>query len=118
MSVRSLLPALAAALFAAGAAIAQPAPAPEPPGANLLPPGEGRDAAVRTCSGCHAIEVVAQKRQDAASWMDTVQMMHDRGAQGSDEQMAQIAAYLAKAFPEAAPPAGTAASLGASSSSR
>ncbi|WP_133255007.1 c-type cytochrome [Phenylobacterium hankyongense] len=102
MSLRSFLPALAAALLVAGAAVAQPAAAPEPPGANLLPPGDGRDLAVRTCSACHALEIVAQKRLDQDGWYEIVQMMHDRGAQGSDDQMAQIATYLAKAFPATA----------------
>lgn len=95
--------ALAASLLAGTAAIAQPAA--EPPGAELLPAGEGRALVVQTCSMCHSLEVVSQQRLDANGWADLVQMMRDRGAQGSDDDMAHIVTYLAGAFPAAGPAA-------------
>jgi mono/diheme cytochrome c family protein len=87
---------LAAALIAAGAAVAE---SNEPPGADQFPEGEGRDLTVQVCSACHGLEIVSQRRLDAYGWADVVQMMRDRGAQGSPEDMAKISAYLARAFP-------------------
>jgi cytochrome c553 len=93
------------ALGGLGAAVAQPAAPPEPPGANLLPEAPGRTQTVQVCSKCHALEIVTQKHLDPDGWYDLVQMMRDRGARGSDEDMSAIAGYLAKAFPADAAPA-------------
>jgi competence protein ComEA len=70
-----------------------------PPGAELLPPGPGHDTAVRLCSTCHALEVVAAKRTDAAGWYETIDAMRARGAQISDAELTELTVYLAKAFP-------------------
>jgi hypothetical protein len=101
--VKRLLSILAAGLLGVGAAQAQ-----EPAGAELLPPGPGRDATVRVCSACHELGVVSQKQLDPAGWFDIVQMMKDRGANVGDAETTEIVAYLAKAFPPA-PPAPAAA---------
>lgn len=65
----------------------------------LFPPGEGREATVRVCSGCHAPETVTQQRLAPADWARMVDMMAGNGAQGSDADFAAITAYLSKAFP-------------------
>ena len=60
---------------------------------------------IRVCSGCHSPDLVAAKRLDAQGWADVVQFMSDRGASGTDAEMTEITAYLAKSFPKDAPAA-------------
>lgn len=76
--------------------------APPPGGPDMgakLPPGDGRDLVIRTCSKCHTPDIVAEQTLDAAGWKDLVNQMADNGAQGTDAEFAQITAYLAKSFP-------------------
>ena len=91
-----------AIMVAAGACGIAFAQAPTAPGAaaSPLPPGPAHDVMVRTCSGCHAPEVAAQQRLDPAAWKELVETMASRGAQASDEELAQITDYLAHAFPD------------------
>jgi competence protein ComEA len=70
----------------------------EVPGAKL-PPGEGRDVAMRVCSKCHDPSNAASEDLDAAGWKDLVNQMAANGAAGSDADFDAIAAYLTKAFP-------------------
>ncbi|RXH54641.1 PQQ-binding-like beta-propeller repeat protein [Granulicella sibirica] len=72
--------------------------------AALFPPGPGRELMLRTCSGCHAAKVSANKRMDPKEWNDLVQVMAGRGAVATDEEFDAVAAYLAHAFPRTAPP--------------
>jgi|GEM_PF-1899848 len=65
-----------------------------------LPEGVGRETTIRVCSGCHAVELVAEKRLTHQEWFDLVQFMGDRGATGTPAEMAEITEYLAKAFPK------------------
>jgi mono/diheme cytochrome c family protein len=82
---------------------------PEPSAPALLTPellaafpeGEGREATVRVCSGCHAPEIITQQRLGSGEWAQMVDMMAGRGAQGTDADFDAITAYLAKAFPAA-----------------
>jgi len=82
------------------AAAAQPAPSPSdsPPGAKL-PPGDGRDLVMRTCSKCHTPDIVASQFLDGQGWKELVNQMANNGAQGSDADFAQITDYLTKSFP-------------------
>lgn len=94
-----------AATCLAGELRGQITPAPSPPPAAtapapLLPPGAGHDTTVRVCSSCHAPEIAAQQRLDAAGWHELVETMAERGAQGSDADFAQITDYLARNFPD------------------
>ncbi|MGX1747245.1 MULTISPECIES: hypothetical protein [unclassified Brevundimonas] len=68
--------------------------------ASLLPEGVGRDTTIRVCSGCHAVELVAEKHLTRQEWFDLVQFMGDRGATGTAAEMAQITDYLARSFPK------------------
>jgi hypothetical protein len=79
-------------------AFAQAPPAP-PAGVELLPPGDGRDLVIKTCSKCHALNVITQQTYDAAGWKDVVIQMANNGADASDDEFTQIVAYLTKAFP-------------------
>jgi competence protein ComEA len=78
----------------------QPAPSPSDaiPGAKL-PPGDGRDLVMKTCSKCHTPDIVAEQTLDEKGWKELVDQMAGNGAQGSDADFEQIVAYLTKAFP-------------------
>ncbi|GGI75825.1 hypothetical protein GCM10007973_10960 [Polymorphobacter multimanifer] len=64
-----------------------------------FPPGEGREATVRVCSGCHEPEIMTQQRLAPADWARVVDTMAGNGAQGTDADFDAITAYLSKAFP-------------------
>jgi len=83
----------------AGVALAVGGAGAEPPGAELLPPGPGREAALRVCTGCHEVEVIAHRTQAQVAWPDIVQAMAEKGAEASPQELAQIAAYLEAALP-------------------
>jgi cytochrome c5 len=65
-----------------------------------LPEGAGRETTIRVCSGCHAVELVAEKHLTRQEWFDLVQFMGDRGATGTPAEMAEITDYLARSFPK------------------
>jgi mono/diheme cytochrome c family protein len=87
---------LAAALSYSG--VAQQAP-PAAKATPELPPGPGREPFVRICSGCHATSVATSERRTAESWGNVVDDMRARGANGSDEEMDKITAWLAANYP-------------------
>ena len=100
------LVALAPLLFC-GDAMGQPKPqSAAKPGAKayaLLPAGAGRNVMVRVCSQCHTPERAALERHDLDGWNDLIGVMQNNGAEASDDEFDQIAAYLAKAFPPGKP---------------
>lgn len=67
---------------------------------SALPPGAGRDTAIRICSGCHDPAIVAQQRLTRDGWTELVNTMAARGARATDAQLDEITAYLAASFPE------------------
>lgn len=87
------------------AEVATPPPPPHPTGeapavVSVLPEGTGRETTIRVCSGCHAVELVAEKHLTRQEWFDLVQFMGDRGATGTPAEMAEITDYLARSFPK------------------
>ncbi len=89
-------------LFAVVASVSVGAQAPVQLSAEQLaafPDGEGREATVRVCSGCHASEVISQQRMAPEDWKRVVDMMAGNGAQGTDADFDVITAYLTKSFP-------------------
>jgi mono/diheme cytochrome c family protein len=73
-----------------------------PPPANAtpeLPPGPGREPFLKICTGCHAASVVTSERHTAEDWGHIVDEMRSRGANGSDEDMDKIIAWLAANYP-------------------
>jgi cytochrome c5 len=84
--------------LAAAAQTPPPSSGGEPPGAKL-PPGEGRDLVMRACSKCHDPSIAAGEDLDGAGWKLLVDQMAANGANASDDEFAQIVAYLTKAFP-------------------
>lgn len=73
--------------------------APPPVSAAALPQGAGRETMVRVCSTCHAVEIVAQQRLTPEGWAELVETMANHGAVASDAELAEITAYLSKAYP-------------------
>jgi len=59
-----------------------------------LPEGPGKETMVRICGGCHGAEIVLGKRLDRDGWSQIVVNMIQRGAQGSDDEFAEIVDYL------------------------
>ena len=73
---------------------------------SVFPAAPERDLVVRTCTACHAPELVIAKRHTAEEWDDLIAKMVDRGAQANDTEQQQILEYLVRFFgpPHAATP--------------
>ena len=63
-----------------------------------LPDGPGRDAVKKVCGNCHEIDTVIGSRRTKMGWQQITDDMISRGAEGSDEEMAAVVAYLAQWF--------------------
>jgi len=66
--------------------------------AKFLPEGPGRDAVAKVCLECHGASNFRKVRLDRDEWWDQVNEMLDRGAKGTDEEMAAVVEYLAQNF--------------------
>jgi len=66
------------------------APADKP----KLPDGPGKETMQRLCSSCHGPEIVLGKRLTRDGWSQIVLNMVQRGAQGTDDEFADIVDYL------------------------
>jgi competence protein ComEA len=64
-----------------------------------LPDGPGKEPTQRVCSGCHGAEIVIGRGLTRDGWTEVVTEMIQRGAQGSEDDFAQIVDYLATNFP-------------------
>src|SRR5579863_780304 len=71
-----------------------PAPAPPP----AVPPADARMAALvnSSCSVCHGMDRINQKRADKAAWTATVGRMLQHGASLGETQVPEVIDYLAK----------------------
>ena len=82
--------------------VAQTPPPPtgmSDPDHKQLPAGPGRDTMIRVCSKCHDPEQVVGQEMDASGWKDLVNQMASNGANATDAEFDEIAAYLTKSFP-------------------
>ena len=59
-----------------------------------LPDGPGKETMQRICSSCHGPEIVLGKRLTRDGWSQIVMNMIQRGAQGTDDEFADIVDYL------------------------
>lgn len=59
-----------------------------------LPDGEGRDAVLKMCSGCHGLDTVVAQRRTAKQWRTIVQAMLALGAPGTKDDAGHAASYL------------------------
>jgi hypothetical protein len=88
----------AAALALAGAAVSADH-------AELLPDDPAKASVVAVCTACHDATEITTRRMSAMRWDTIVSKMIDLGAQPTDEERAQIVAYLPRYFgPDAPPP--------------
>ncbi len=59
-----------------------------------LPDGPGKATTQRVCGTCHGPEIVIGRRLSRDGWSQVVMNMIQRGAQGSDDEFADIVDYL------------------------
>jgi len=65
---------------------------------KALPNGAGKQAMVKVCLECHGASHIRGQRLSQEVWTDKVYDMVDRGAKGTDEEIAAVVAYLTKNF--------------------
>jgi cytochrome c5 len=63
-----------------------------------LPEGSGRGILESSCTACHALDIVTEKRWSNQQWRDSVNAMIARGASLNKDQAADLVAYLGKHF--------------------
>lgn len=64
-----------------------------------FPPGVGRDTTLQLCVKCHSPNVILAYGQSRTGWENTITKMVQKGAEGEDEDFAEIADYLTEHFP-------------------
>src|SRR3982751_3639792 len=69
-----------------------------PVGAQGLPEGKGKEQFERICRNCHPLDVATRTRHDKDGWAGVVEDMVARGAQGKQDDLKQVAEYLATNF--------------------
>jgi competence ComEA-like helix-hairpin-helix protein len=65
---------------------------------KLLPDGPGKDLVGRICFGCHGAGNFRKVRLNRDDWSDQVADMADRGAKGSEAELAAVVEYLTQNF--------------------
>ena len=63
-----------------------------------LPDAPGKAVFEKTCATCHEIKDVIARRRTKTSWQQVVEDMVARGAEGSQEDLATVVAYLSGQF--------------------
>jgi len=91
-------PKPAAAQAAAPGAAAPQAAMSETAAKDPLPEDVGKSTVQKICGDCHAIEQAISIRGTARDWKDTVDLMIDRGANGTPEELQTVVKYLSKHF--------------------
>lgn len=71
--------------------------------AKTMPEGPSRELTVRVCAACHEPQRAASVRLTREGWEEVVAKMVGLGAKGTDEELAQVTAYLAENFKGEAP---------------
>ncbi|HEV2448547.1 MAG TPA: helix-hairpin-helix domain-containing protein [Candidatus Sulfopaludibacter sp.] len=66
--------------------------------AGLLPDGPGKEITGKICTDCHDTANIRKQRLSRDKWSEKIDEMVDRGAQGTDEEMAAVLDYLARNF--------------------
>jgi competence protein ComEA len=59
-----------------------------------VPDGPGKATMERVCGSCHGAEIVLGKKLTRDGWSQIVMTMIQRGAQGTDDEFADIVDYL------------------------
>ena len=63
-----------------------------------LPEGPGKEPVKRICAQCHEVATVISSRRTKIGWQQMTDDMISRGAEGTDEDMAAVVAYLTAWF--------------------
>jgi cytochrome c5 len=63
-----------------------------------LPEDVGKSTVQKICGECHAVEQAISIRGTERDWKDTVDLMIDRGANGTPEEFQMVIKYLSKHF--------------------
>lgn len=87
---------------AAPATAAAPAPAAAAPAAAPAAASDGLALLQGACTSCHDLSPVYAHGRSAQDWSDLVDRMVTYGASGSDADLAEMKAYLAKTLPPGA----------------
>jgi competence protein ComEA len=66
--------------------------------AGGLPEAKGKATLEKVCVGCHELDVVTASRRTKMGWQQNVDDMVSRGAEGSDQEMAEVVEYLTKYY--------------------
>ena len=78
--------------------VMRPAPPPGSPvvesGGFGAPPGPGRDAMLKMCSGCHGLRTSLARRRTRPEWQAVVDTMASIGAPGTKDDIAATVGYL------------------------
>ncbi len=64
-----------------------------------LPAGAGRDALVRSCLGCHDLNVVLARGRTRSEWAEVTGLMVERGAVIGEDDLKILLDYLADVAP-------------------
>ena len=101
MKLRSIL--LAAALLAAGGALAAPKPYQAPPETASLADGPDVDLVDANCSACHSVDYITTQPRGLADpkgfWTAEVNKMKKAyGYKADDQDAAKIVAYLTEVY--------------------
>jgi len=108
LSTITLLAVLAAALASAGCSGKKEATAAEAAGeaepyepeapAKAATAAAGNTLLEARCTGCHDLERVQKKKDDAEGWAKTVDRMRKKGAKLDDAERAAVVSYLAENY--------------------
>lgn len=66
--------------------------------AQTLAPSQGADVVEDNCQNCHGLDHITSAHHDAADWQAIVNDMISRGASLTEDQEAQVVAYLASHY--------------------
>ncbi len=65
-----------------------------------LPDGPGKATTERVCGSCHGAELVVGRQESRDGWSAVVGDMVQRGATGTEDELAEVVDYLATNFPK------------------
>jgi putative heme-binding domain-containing protein len=71
--------------------------------AQNLPEGKGKAEFQKTCGSCHNVSMATSQRMDQAQWTGVVNDMVSRGAQGTQQDLDNIIAYLTANYGKGTP---------------
>jgi competence protein ComEA len=63
-----------------------------------LPAAPGKAVFEKTCAPCHEIKDVIARRRTKSSWLQIVEEMVARGAEGTEEDLTAVVSYLSSQF--------------------